>query len=215
MNGSIDAIDAVVLTGDVVRSRKLSPEALDAAMAAYRRGAEAAAAWSGRDARFQRFRGDGWQALGPDGRWALRAALRVRAEALSDKLADTRMGLGVGPVRLPASGDLATAEGAAPIASGAALDALKTRHGLGLSPDAPAAQRAAAPLCDALSQRWKPIQARCIALMIAPQAERRLTQDEAAERLDVSQQAVSKALDGAGWWAIEAALEALESSHAA
>ena len=51
--------ELAVLTGDIVRSSKLSPEALDAAMEALARGAAAMAAWEGgRDAAFTRFRGD-------------------------------------------------------------------------------------------------------------------------------------------------------------
>ena len=63
------------------RLPRLPPEALDAAMRALARPprGDVGAGSGGRDARFTRFRGDGWQCLAPAPALALRAALFLRA----------------------------------------------------------------------------------------------------------------------------------------
>ena len=62
----------------------------------------------GRDARFSRFRGDGWQCLAPAPPLALRAALFLRAHLRAlDRDVDTRISVGIGPASLPEAGDLA------------------------------------------------------------------------------------------------------------
>ena len=92
-----------VLTGDIIRSTRRSPEALDAAMATLAAAAAAMSAWDGgRPARFTRFRGDGWQCLAPAAGLALRAVLFLRANLRAlDRDADTRVSVGIGPGRWP------------------------------------------------------------------------------------------------------------------
>ena len=116
--------DLAVLTGDIIRSCRLTPEALDAAMAALSRAAAAMSAWDGsRDARFSRFRGDGWQCLAPSPALGLRAVLFLRAHLRAlDRDTDTRASVGIGPGALPERGDLSAAGGPAFEISGRGLD---------------------------------------------------------------------------------------------
>ena len=85
------ADEIVVLTGDIVGSSRIAPERS-------RRGDECAASvaardvarhWGDGEARFARFRGDGWQCLGPAPAFALRAALLMRATSPRSGAAST------------------------------------------------------------------------------------------------------------------------------
>ncbi len=203
-----------VLTGDFVGSSRLGGTALDAAMATLDEAACLAAGWDGdgHDARFTRFRGDGWQCLAPSPALALRTMLYLRARLRGRGAEfDSRMSAGIGPGTLPASGDLAAGTGPAFEMSGHGLDSLGRASRLGIAwpdgPAEPAVLGALASLCDEISRRWTPRQARVFALRLVPDAP---SQSEIGGRFGVSQQMVAKHLQSGGDWALRRALAAVE-----
>jgi hypothetical protein len=209
-----DAPDLAVLTGDIIRSSKLAPEALDAAMEALARGAAAMSGWEGaRDAALVRFRGDGWQCLAPAPAMALRAALFLRAHLRAiDRDTDTRVSVGIGPGTLPASGGLAAAGGPAFEVSGRGLDKMPTAQRIAASwsrpPLAASAIAAIFALSDEISRLWTPRQAEVMIETLAPGAK---IQEVLAAQRGITQQAIAKRLTGSGYWALRRALAALET----
>jgi hypothetical protein len=203
---------AAILTGDIVGSRQAGPEGVAAVFDALAAALEDAAAWTGGPARLTRFRGDGWQALVPDGPRALRCALFLRARLLTAETAETRIAIGLGGISSAGTSDLSDADGAAFHASGAALDAMARGRRLVLAAEgAPPLAPAVAELCDALARGWSLAQAEVVAPRLAPDAP---SQAALAERLGIRQQSVADRLEAAGLPAIEAALEAVEAALA-
>jgi hypothetical protein len=207
--------DLAVLTGDIIRSSRLAPAALDAAMAALAGGASAMAGWEGGcDARFSRFRGDGWQCLAPSPTQALRAALFLRAGLSAlDRAFDTRISVGIGPGTLPATGDLAAAGGAAFEISGRGLDRMARAEQLAVAwktpPPAAGVIGAVFALCDEVSRLWTPRQAEVLIETLSPGEE---SQETLAAQHGVSQQAIAKRLSGGGDWALRRAITAVEAA---
>jgi len=202
-----------VLTGDIVRSSRLGSEALDAAMAALSEGAAALGGWpDARSPRFSRFRGDGWQCLAPSPPLALRGALFLRAR-LARVRVETRIAIGIGAGALPSGPGLAAAAGPAFEVSGRGLDTMPAAAQMVINWEVPPADAALAgavvALADALSRRWTPAQAEALAVTLAPGAA---AQRVIAASQGVSQQAIAKRLRGAGDWALQEALAALEEA---
>ena len=208
--------DLCVLTGDIVASSKLSPRGLDAALDVLREGCAVAAGWSGNRAGFTRFRGDGWQSLGPEPEFALRAALFLRARLGAAELgSDTRISVAIGPGVVPDAGDLASASGPVFEMSGRNLDGMGRGRRLALGRVGPAAagaaEEAVVALCDEISGRWTARQAAVFALALQPGAG---SQTEHAAKLGVSQQMIAKHLKAGGERALRAALAAFEGPEA-
>ncbi len=209
-------IDLAVLTGDIIRSTKLSPQSLDAAMAALARGAETMSGWRGaRSARFTRFRGDGWQCVAPSPALALRAGLFLRAHlrALPGSV-DTRISVGRGSGALPDGGDLAAAGGPAFELSGRGLDAMARPEQFYIAwadpPVGAALTEAVFVLADEISRLWTERQAETLIETLAPGDA---AQREIADRRGVSQQAIAKRLSAGGDWALQRALVAVEAEQ--
>lgn len=208
-----DSLLRAVLTGDIVRSARLGPAGLDAAMAALARGAAAAGAWTGTAPRFTRFRGDGWQCLAPSPALALRAALLLKAHLRREgRGLATRIAIGIGPGELPEGDDLAAAGGPAFRAAGEALDTMRRSARLALAwaeppPDA-ALRRALALLADEIARRWTPVQAAALVAALQPAPP---IQTALAAELGISQQMVAKHLAAGGHGALLAALDAVEA----
>jgi hypothetical protein len=206
-----------VLTGDIIRSTRLSPDGLEAAMAALAAGAAAMSGWEGaRPARFSRYRGDGWQCLAPSAAQALRAVLFLRAslKAIPGE-ADTRASVGIGPGVLPEGHDLAAASGPAFEVSGRGLDKMPRVQQLAIHwssppPGAPVVGAVFA-LCDEISRLWTRRQAEVLVETLSPGEER---QQVLAKEHGVSQQAIAKRLSGGGDWALQRAMAALEADGA-
>lgn len=204
-----------VLTGDIVRSSRLSPGALDAAMAALARGATAMAGWEGsQPARFTRFRGDGWQCLAPCPARALRATLFLRAHLRAlDRDTDTRVSVGIGPATLPPGDGLSAAGGAGFEVSGRGLDRMPRVQQLAIAWAAPPPEAAVVAavfaLCDEISRMWTPRQAEVLIESLSPGDE---PQEVLAAQHGISQQAVAKRLSGGGDWALRRALAAVEGA---
>lgn len=208
--------ELAVLTGDIIRSTKLAPQALDAAMAALASGAEAMSCWPGaRPAFFTRFRGDGWQCMAPSPELALRAMLFLRAHlrALPGS-ADTRISVGHGLATLPENGNLAAAGGPAFELSGRGLDTMSRPEQFAVAwadPPASAALTVAVfALTDEISRLWTERQAETLIETLAPGDA---AQREIADRRGVSQQAIAKRLSAGGDWAIQKALAAVEAAE--
>jgi hypothetical protein len=202
-----------VLTGDIIRSSRLSPQTLDAAMEALARGAAAMSAWDGAEpARFDRFRGDGWQCLAPSPAQALRATLFLRAHVRAlDRDADTRICAGIGAGEVPGEG-LASAGGPAFEVSGRGLDRMARAQQLAVDwadpPSDAAAAGAVFALADEISRLWTARQAELLIETLAPGDE---PQERLAAQHGVSQQAVAKHLSRSGEWALRRAIAALET----
>ena len=205
-----------VLTGDIVGSRKLSAEQLDAVRkrldwCAERLNRLTASLVHGR---VDVFRGDAWQMLLTEPARALRAALYARAALLAFEDCQTRIGVGIGPVTRIAEDRISQSMGEAFVLSGRALDEMKPGRKLAIEMpetlgDVSDWIGVLLRLCDALAGHWKPRQAEAVLGALEG-----LTQAQIAERLDppVSQQAVAKALSGSDWSAIEVALERFETA---
>lgn len=202
-----------VLTGDIIRSTRLAPEALDAAMAALARGAAAMSAWPDAEpARFTRFRGDGWQCLAPAPPLALRAVLFLRAHLRAlDRETDTRVSVGVGNGHVPPEG-LDAGSGPAFEVSGRGLDRMARSQQFAVAwadPPAGAALTGAVfALADEISRLWTPKQAELLIGSLSPGDE---SQEVLAARHGVTQQAVAKLLGRGGEWALRRALAAVET----
>ncbi|WP_353337146.1 MarR family transcriptional regulator [Pseudooceanicola nitratireducens] len=203
----------IIVTGDLVASRRLEAAEFDAAQQALRDGAEALTHWLGRPCLLARHRGDGWQLAVPCPAGApplapLRVALVMRAALVrAGERIESRMALATGPAEIPEDGDLNRANGPAFIASGQLLDQLKS--GGEMADAAGGAAGAATSLADHISRGWTQAQARSVFPMLAPD---RPTQEVVAAQLGISRQAVRQALNAAGFPAIARALAQLEAT---
>ncbi|WP_407492862.1 MarR family transcriptional regulator [Pseudooceanicola sp. MF1-13] len=198
----------LVITGDIVSSTALDADRLEACFDALRLGADRLASWIKAPVPLTRHRGDGWQIALPAASMApLRAALTMRAALRqTDKAAQSRMALALGPGEIPEHGDLNHASGGAFVASGRALDQLTGSATIADARGGP--QGAAAALADHISSGWSMAQARSMLPMLAPD---RPTQDQVAQDLGITRQAVRQSLIAAGFPALSLALDMLES----
>lgn len=209
----VQAPELVVLTGDLVSSSKLSPEEVAEAIRALEGAAREAAARGTGPARFTRFRGDGWQCLGPSPKFALRTALLLRARLSAlGRAYDTRISVGIGAGALDRSDALDGAAGPALEISGRGLDRLPHGQRFAIAWESPPPGagliRAIFALADEISRNWTPAQARVFAAALSPL--QRPNQEALARDLDIAQQAVAKHLASGGDWALREALDALE-----
>lgn len=209
----VQAPELVVLTGDLVSSSKLSPEAVAEAIRALEGAAREAATRGTGPARFTRFRGDGWQCLGPSPKFALRTALLLRARLSAlGRAYDTRISVGIGAGALDRSDALDGAAGPALEISGRGLDRLPHGQRFAIAWESPPPGagliRAIFALADEISRNWTPAQARVFAAALGPL--QRPNQEALARDLDIAQQAVAKHLASGGDWALREALDALE-----
>lgn len=216
-----------VLTGDIVDSTAITPDALDAIMHDIQEVSWEASGWkhSGDNESvtgFARRGGDGWQIAINRPAYALRLSLYIKARlGLPDLDYATRIAAATGEGELPelmedsvnsphglAFQDLNSAHGPAFTASGRLLEDL-TGHAL-MAHASGGALDAAFRLADQISRSWTQAQARSLCLMLPPGVGPRRV---AAETLGISRQAVDQALNGAGYPAVMDALTALEASQ--
>lgn len=204
-----------VLTGDIVGSTQMPPEDLERAFDALSISAEVQADWHGEDLHFTRQRGDGWQVRLARPELALRSALAFRAALRCEgKEFSTFMALAdgeAGPIR-PGI-DLNTASDTVFVESGRRLDWLKDQEKpIQIAHDHGGAIGAALILADHISQGWTPAQAAAIRPLLRP--NKKLHYTDVADMLGKSRQAVTKALDGAGFHSIWLALDSIENAEA-
>jgi len=194
-----------VLTGDLVASRQLSAERLERTR---RLIAEGARAFRRRQPRAlcgvpEVFRGDAWQLLLREPRWALRLALLMRALLLARNDVRTRVSIGIGAVDVIDGRRISLSTGEAFTLSGHALDSITGYFDLtGALPEraAPLAQwlPAMLHLARGLVRPWTRRQAEivsCALLAVNP------THESIAGTLRprVSKQSVTESLAGARW----------------
>ncbi|MBI1172140.1 hypothetical protein GC209_12125 [bacterium] len=200
-----------VLTGDLIASTKAEGAAVDRAMQTLARAARMIGGWAGHDTRFTRFRGDGWQIYLARPGLVLRAMLFLTAymRAADTGLA-TRMAIAIAPYDRLGEAGLSGASGLAFERSGRELDRMR-RHDTLAFAAGPAAwepwQGAVLTLAEWQAGRWTREQAEAMAMALDPLAP---TQDQIAQSLGITRQAVQARLKGAGLAALHAALAAFE-----
>ncbi len=199
-----------VLTGDLIDSTALGPAGIDRAMDALRDAAKTVEGWGiCGPLHFTRHRGDGWQIVVDDPRYALRVAVMLRA-TLRAVGADTYIGIAEDAVDHPVGPNLNTENGPVFAASGRALELAKTSD-YAITHARQAAQGIAI-LLNRICTEWTTVQAATIAAAIRPPTnDLRLT--DIAERLGKSRQSVTKSLQSAWYWDITDALLHLENSY--
>lgn len=206
-----------VLTGDLVNSTQTDPAIVEQAFQALADAAEVASAFSAdHPVRVERYRGDGWQSLISDPRYALRAALLFAAAVASTHSSiATRIAIGLGPVETLHLDQLGASDGAAFRESGRLLEAMSKRVRLDISEDTPPLgalplwRRQAVQLAGALSENWTQKQALVMRFLLALPAP---SQTEVAEQIGVSQQTVQKHFDTARGAILLDGLEAIEQT---
>jgi hypothetical protein len=200
-----------VITGDLVKSTGLPEDRIAVAFEALKSAADQISGWQDPPSptAFSRNRGDGWQIFLADSRFALRAALYLRAalRAQGKDLA-TRMAVGIANGPPPGTPDLNLASGPAFVAAGHALDTMKPPVELKVATD-DGALEAVFRLADHLSRGWTQKQAAALVPMLAPWGA---TQQTVAEQQRITRQAVGQALRGAGYDAIHDVLRMIEGS---
>ena len=142
--------------------------------------------------------------------YSLRAALFIQASLRAcDQPVLSRIAVATGEGQLPedTKKDLNSAYGEAFTASGRLLSDLPGPSLMAHASGGPI--DAAFRLADHIATGWTQAQARAMAALLPPGAGPRRI---AAERLGISRQAVDQALHAAGFPAVEAALEQIESS---
>lgn len=207
-----------VLTGDLVKSTRLSPDELERARAAAIEVALKVKSW-GPDVvvgELEFFRGDSWQLLLSAPARALRAALTMRAILRSAIDVDTRIAIGIGLVDAIDSQRISLSSGEAFILSGRGLDHLGAHSRMTIALPARVAQLApwmpvVAELCDGIIVGWQRRQAEIVAHAIAPDSPK---QEEIAVLLKhpLTQQAVAKSLRGAGLQYLKSAISQFEAT---
>lgn len=206
-----------VLTGDLVKSSRLSEDRLSAARRALLAAVDEIKRWGKGLVRSKPdfFRGDAWQTVLADPRWSLRAALFLRARLKSREGVDTRVAIGIGRVQTVSPTRASLSSGEAFRLSGESLDQLagKTHLAIALAGTIAGDSGRWLPVvfsfCDAIASQWKPGQSEIVACALLPD---HLTYEQIAASLTtpVSKQAVAKSLAGAKWGAVKLALDEFE-----
>ena len=188
--------NAVVITGDVIRSSTLKPTQRRQLQQALEKAFAVAKA---RDASFtaEQFRGDSFQAvLAKQPGAALEISLLLLAMVWKAGF-KIRLAIGTGEISF-ASKNVVTSDGSAFRHSGPALDELKKKNGLvAIVTPHPAVNQEweiHGQVLSFLVERWSPLQAEAVAEQLNG-----LTQAQTAEKLNIRQPAVHQRLQAAGW----------------
>jgi hypothetical protein len=164
------------------------------------------------DTRFTRYRGDGWQIVLPGQNWVLRACLTIIADLrASDAGIDTRISVGIGRVESLGTANLSDATGPAFFVSGTHLDAMPRHRRLFIAGGAESDKTWQAAIFDLVewqSGKWTPPQAQAVAMALRLDWN---TQQDLADRLGISRQAMQSRLAGAGFSALTNALAQFEN----
>lgn len=203
-----------VLTGDVIDSTGLDTASREEARKLVLSSVGDLDAWSSKKVvrgKPEMFRGDQWQALLSQPKFAFRAALYVRAKLIATGC-DTRVSIAIGAVDRISRTSISRSDGDAFVRSGHGLDVMKTKSELVISlpdnmRDSGRWLSAIAELSGAILIGWKKGQAEVVALAIDPQD---FNQKEIGKKLKTTQQLVSKALKATRWDALEVAIKSFE-----
>lgn len=215
-----DKTTYAVLTGDIVKSSKMTADDLAAVRDLVTQSVSEAGRWKRGFVRGKAdfFRGDSWQAVVAKPAMALRIAIYVRARLISFDKTDSRIAIGLGGADKLSTTRASLSSGTAFEISGRALDGMK-RARLAITAESNSYARlgaletwlpAAAGLLDAIISDWTARQAEIITEMLWPLDR---TQALVATDLDITQQTVAAALDGAHWSAVSDALDAFEATE--
>lgn len=203
-----------VLTGDIIKSRKLAPEQLKAVRERIGWAVSVInTRWESTvigEADF--YRGDGWQLLLGRAEMALRAALMIRTSLIAFENADSRAAIGIGAVEFINSEHISQSMGRAFELSGKVLDGMKPNRSLDLLQENQDIKdndfcRISIHLCDSLVRLFTTKQAE--AVFWALQGYKQV---EIAEKMNppVKQPTAAEHLIIAGWSEIESLIGSLE-----
>jgi hypothetical protein len=203
-----------VLTGDIIKSRRLPPVQLESVRSSLMSAVDTARGWKRGlvKGKPEFFRGDAWQLLLTDPAMAMRVLLR--ASLLAGGLADSRIAIGLGEVEMIVSRRVSLSTGQAFILAGKALDNMTRYSSMTI-----AVPKSVGPLsdwlpvvghlCDSLIGQWTRRQAEIVCAAIDPKEP---DYAEIGQSLmpAVSKQAVAKGLGGASWYVIREAVRLFE-----
>ena len=192
-----------VLTGDLIGSTQAPAPQLEATMALLADTAQNI----DDDARFTRFRGDGWQMYLHNAGNCLWACLLIMARIKASSIGiSTRISVGIGPVHSLGASGLSAASGPAFIQSGRGLDDMTGAQTLCLNGcTVDRMQTALFAFAAERANRWSREQAEVMALALNAHAPSRAI---IAQGLGITRQAVDARLAAAG-------LRLLEDAHMA
>lgn len=205
-----------VLTGDIVKSSRLSTSNLEAVRSAVFEAVDVAKGWKRGliKGKPEFFRGDAWQLLLKDPAMALRVAVFVRAALRAQGVADSRISIGLGEVESISRSRVSLSTGEGFSLSGHGLDSMTQYSRMTVVIPQSAGPLAGwlpvvAHLCDSLIGGWTQRQAEIVCVAVDPQEP---THEEIAEGLNpaVSKQSVTKSLNGANWHAVREAIHQFE-----
>ncbi|MEP3480679.1 MAG: SatD family protein [Fuerstiella sp.] len=203
-----------VLTGDLIDSTDLDTTSREEARKLVLSSVTKLDDWSKKKVvrgKPEIFRGDQWQALLTQPKFAFRAALYVRSKLIATGC-DTRVSIAIGAVDRISRTSISRSDGDAFVRSGHGLDSMKTDSELAISlPDNMEESgrwlSAIAELSGAILIGWKRRQAEAVSFAIDPQD---FNQQEIGKRLKTTHQSVSKTLKAARWDALEVAIKSFE-----
>ncbi|QTN35512.1 hypothetical protein [Cognatishimia activa] len=202
-----------VLTGDLVNSTALGAEKVEIAFERLQEVAKDLEAWHGGSLLFTRHRGDGWQVVLREPKFALRSALVFRAglKAIAGEF-DTYMSLLDGDVEFTEQQDLNTYTEPVFTYSGRFLELIKreAKHGRRMAIFNDDQTIAISSLADQIVNRWTKAQASAVYHFLMNE---NTTYSQVGDELGISRQAVSKSLESAGFFYVETALDSLENDH--
>lgn len=188
-----------VLTGDLVNSTALGAEKVEMAFERLQEVAKDLEAWHGGSLLFTRHRGDGWQVVLREPKYALRSVLAFRAGLRSyGPEFDTYIGVGTGPTSILESTNLNEYTDKAFELSGAALEtAKKTVMEMKLASWGNREFCSMLSFADYMSASWTATQSATMYQMLVTSNGAKFT--KVAKKLGKSRQAVTKSSDGAGY----------------
>ncbi len=204
-----------VLTGDIIRSRKLKSKELESVRDCLATSVGDVATWKAgivyREAEF--YRGDEWQLLLGDPALALRVAIFLIASLRAHGLTQTKVSIGLGTIELLHESRTALSFGEAFVLSGHGLDAMKKSI---LHLDLPSSAgplmewvQMAVHMCDAILKKWTVRQAEIITFASKPSAP---THVQIADKLEVRQQSVNSSLQAANWKVVKEVIDLFEKT---
>jgi hypothetical protein len=207
-----------IITGDIVRSSKLSAGERQKLLAVLKGGSAALREAFGPAGtpEVDIYRGDAWQMLVPDPASSLRRGLFYRAFIKSHMgkfRVDTRMAIAVGTLEFVPGDGVSRGHGEAYRLSGRALEAMKPDFRMDFNAPGKAEEKlldTIVKLVDALAADWSDRQA--LALTGALQGWTQEKIGRLWEGRAISQQSVSTHLRRAGWYGIEQAIQLFENS---
>ncbi|MFN3661679.1 hypothetical protein [Yoonia sp.] len=196
------------LTGDIIKSRKAPPQALEQTFALLQQAAADFGGQRGLDLRFTRNRGDGWQVVLTDPTQCFDAILFVIASLRAGRTGlDTRISAAIAPVDTLGTRDLADASGDAFFIAGDQLDQMPRADQIALA-GVSDAHSALVDLAVQIASRWTAAQAQAVAMALLDPAK---THDDIAARLGITRQAVQNRLASAGFGTFNKARAAMRN----